>query len=357
MSACFYLFLIDRLFNYTMPMKILLSIALGFTFSFLQSFCQKAPTGNPADFKVKTCLHSVSYMGIWRGQATLTIDEFLLKAKELGFDGVMLAAKRPHVSLIDYYDDARQRLRARIKEIGLDLVCIAGYNDFTSGVDKAGIPNVEIQAIYIGELARLARDLGTSMVRIYTGFERPDIQYDKQYAMVVEGLRIAGKLAAKYGITLIIQNHHDIAVHPDAMKWLLDEVNLPNVKAAFDCWSPTLLGLSSEEIKKAVYTMKPYLFHTTTADYEELPRFRYDFNHTNYLPLESQLRAVPMGQGFLDYKSFINALKEIGYQGYIAYEMCEVLNGGGSVENLDKSAKSFLTYVKQFKKQNDEITK
>jgi sugar phosphate isomerase/epimerase len=32
-------------------------------------------------------------MGIWRGQATLTVDEFLLKAKELGFDGVMLAAK------------------------------------------------------------------------------------------------------------------------------------------------------------------------------------------------------------------------------------------------------------------------
>jgi U3 small nucleolar ribonucleoprotein component len=44
-------------------------------------------------------------MGIWRGQATLTVDQFLVKAKEFGFDGEMLAAKRPHVSLIDY-DDA-----------------------------------------------------------------------------------------------------------------------------------------------------------------------------------------------------------------------------------------------------------
>jgi sugar phosphate isomerase/epimerase len=61
------------------------------------------------------------------------------------------------------------------------------------------------------------------------------------------------------------------------------------------------------------------------------------------------MRAVPMGQGFLDYTSFITALKEIGYQGYIAYEMCEVLKGGGSVENLDKSARAFLEYVKQFK--------
>ena len=69
---------------------------------------QNAPTGNPKDFKVKTCLHSVGYSGAWRGQAVLSVDEFLLKAKELGFDGVMLGAKRPHVSLIDYDDDARQ---------------------------------------------------------------------------------------------------------------------------------------------------------------------------------------------------------------------------------------------------------
>jgi sugar phosphate isomerase/epimerase len=296
---------------------------------------QKLPTGNPADFRVKTCLHSVSYMGIWRGQATLTVDEFLVKAKDLGFDGVMLATKRPHLSLIDYDN--------------LDLVCLAGYCDFTAGVDKAGIPMTEIQAVYIGELARLARDLGTNMVRVYTGYERPDLPYDKQYAIVVEGLKMAGKIAAEYGVTLAIQNHHDIALHHDAMKWLLDEINLPNVKAAFDCWSPTLEGLSTEEIKKAIYTMKPYIVHTTTADYKELPRFRYEITQTNYTALQSQMRAVPMGQGFLDYKTYINTLKEIGYQGYIAYEMCEVLEGGGSIENLDKSAKIFLEYVKQFR--------
>ena len=310
---------------------------------------QKAPTGNPKDFKVKTCLHSVGYSGAWRGQAVLSVDEFLLKAKELGFDGVMLGAKEPHVSLIEYDDAARQKLRARINELGLELVCIAGYNDFTAGVDRPGIPNVEIQAIYIGELARLARDLGTKMVRVFTGYERPGIPYDKQYAMVVEGLKMAGKIAAQYGITLIVQNHHDIAVHHDAMKWLLDEVNLPNVKAAFDCWSPTMEGLSSEEIKKAIYTMKPYILHTTTADYEKLPRFRYESAQVNYVAQLPENKLVPIGEGYLDYKTFISTLKEIGYQGYIAYEMCAELKGGGSIENLDKAAKTFLEYVKQFK--------
>lgn len=328
--------------------KLTLSLIL-LIFIAVTAIGQKTPTGNPKDFKVKTCLHSVSYSGLWRGQALLSVDEFLVKAKELGFDGVELAAKRPHVSLLDYDDAARKKLRDRIKELGLDLVCLAGYNDFSAGVDKGGIPNVEIQAIYIGELARLAHDLGTSMVRIFTSYERPDLSYDKQYGMLVEGLQMAGKIAARYGVTLIIQNHHDMAVHHDVMKWLLDEVNLPNVKAAFDCWSPTIEGLSSDELKKAVYTMKPYLVHTTTADYEKLPRFKYESAQVNYIPMLAQNKIVPMGEGFIDYKTFINTLKEIGYQGYIAYEMCAEMKGGGSIENLDKSAKAFLEYVKQFK--------
>jgi sugar phosphate isomerase/epimerase len=308
----------------------------------------KLPSGNPKDFKVKTCLHSVSYSGLWRGQAFLTVDEFIVKASKLGFDGVELGTKRPHASLLDYNDEARKKLRSKFEELGLDLVCLAGYNDFTAGIDKVGVPNVEIQAVYIGELARLARDLGTNMVRIYTGYERPDHPYDKQYAMVVEGIQMAGKIAAGYGVTLILQNHHDIALHHVAMKWLLDEVNLPNVKAAFDAWSPTVEGLSSEEIKEAIHLMSPYLVHTTTADYEKHPRFKYEFLQTYYIPLLPQNRMVMMGEGYIDYKTFINTLKEIGYQGYITYEMCEVLKGGGSIENLDKSARAFLDYVKQF---------
>jgi sugar phosphate isomerase/epimerase len=108
-------------------------------------------------------------------------------------------------------------------------------------------------------------------------------------------------------------------------------------------------GLSSEEIKKAIYTMKPYIFHTTVADYAKLPRFQYDPLQVNYIPLVTQMMLVPTGEGFLDYKTFINTLKEIGYQGYIAYEMCAELKGGGSIENLDKTAKGFLEYMKQFK--------
>jgi len=310
---------------------------------------QQPATGDPKDFKVRTCLHSVSYAGVWRGQAILSVDDFLVKARKLGFDGVELMAKRPHVSPLDYDSAARQRLRARINELGLKLVALAAYTDFTAGMDKPGIPHVEIQAAYVGELARLARDLGTNVVRVFTGYEREGIPYDKQYATVVEGLRLAGDRAAEYGVILAVQNHHDIGVSPEAMYWLLKEVNHPNVKAAWDAWSPTMQGLSKEEIRQSVLKMKPYIIHTTAAQYVRHPRFHYLPELVHYSRDEPVNLEVPMGPGLVDYETFIGTLKEIGYQGYIAYEICAVTEGGGSVENLDRTARQFLEYVKRFR--------
>ncbi len=329
-------------------MKKVIFVLLTVQLIAVPAFSQKTPSGKSSDFKVKTCLHSVSYLGIWRGQTALTVDEFLLKAKELGYEGVMLVAKRPHVSPHDYDKEARAKLKARIESLGLTLVGLAGYTDFTAGIDKPGIPNAEIQAAWVGEIAEMAEDLGTNMVRIFTGYERPGVPYDKQYAEVVAGLKMAGKLAAEHGVTLAVQNHHDIALHHDVMHWLLKEVNHPNVMAGWDAWSPTLEGLNSEQLRESILKMKPFIINTIAADYVEHPRYNYVNNLTNYQSAQPVMRAVPMGEGIIDYEIWFNTLKEIGYQGWIVYEMCEVLDGGGSMENMDRTARIFLEYMKQF---------
>ena len=38
-------------------------------FSVTPGYGQDIPTGNAEDFELKTCLHSVSYAGIWRGHS------------------------------------------------------------------------------------------------------------------------------------------------------------------------------------------------------------------------------------------------------------------------------------------------
>jgi sugar phosphate isomerase/epimerase len=149
-------------------------------------------------------------------------------------------------------------------------------------------------------------------------------------------------------VTLVVQNHHDIAIHHDAMYWMLKEINMPNVLAGWDAWSPALEGLSPEEMRQSILKMKPFLAQTIAADYVRHPRFSYVNDLTNYMTQQPVMRATQMGKGIIDYKTWFNSLKEIGYQGWVIYEMCEVLEGGGSMENMDRTAKAFLDYMKQF---------
>src|SRR5215469_5246111 len=312
----------------------------------------ESPSGvcaTTASAGLKPVLHSVSYTGIWRGQAKLTVDQFLVKARQLGYAHVMLVAKRPHLAPADYDEEARRQLRRRIGELGLEAVALAGYTDFTAGLDRTGIPVAEIHALYVGQLARLAQDLGVPLVRVFTGYERPGIPFDQQWASVVTGLKLAAHEAARHEVTLIVQNHHDIALHHDSMLWLLKEVDEPNVKAGFDAWAPTLQGLSRSDLAEAVHRMAPYLAFTIAADYRRFPRYKYEPTLVNYVRQETDLvRAVPMGTGIVDYGTFLGALRDIGYHGCVAYEMCEVLDGGGSEENLDRTARRFLEYIETF---------
>ena len=300
----------------------------------------------------KLALHTVSYAGAWRGQEFLSIEKVIEKAKELGFDGLMLMAKRPHVSPLDYDSDARKRLKEKIDQLGLEVACLAGYVDFTAGIERPMAPMVEIHAAYIGELARLARDLGTSVVRIFTGFEREHVAFDKHWDACIQGLKLASEQAAKSGVTLAVQNHHDVAVHHDALRWMLEEVNEPNCKAAFDAWAPAVLGLRGEELKKSVQALAEFVVHTTAADYVRLPRYAYEPTIVNFTHRQDDIRAVPIGTGFVDYPNFFSALEETNYHGWVAYEMCSLLKGGGSMENLDRCARIFLEYMRQEKWRN-----
>ncbi|HLK61214.1 MAG TPA: sugar phosphate isomerase/epimerase, partial [Chthonomonadaceae bacterium] len=168
------------------------------------------------------------------------------------------------------------------------------------------------------------------------------------WSRCVRAVKECARQAADYGVTLAVQNHHDIAVHYEALFDFLVEVDEPNVKAGFDAWAPCLQGLSGEALKESVRRMAPFLVQTIVADYVLQPRFRYAPTLTNYTPVQAEARAVPVGEGIIDYASFFAALREIGYEGFVTFEMCSALRGGGSLENLDRYARHFRTWMETF---------
>lgn len=291
----------------------------------------------------KTVLHSVSYAGVWPGQVRLSLDAFLERAASLGFDGVMLMAKRPHLSILDFDETARKRLRDRLASLKLDAVALAGYTDFCLGSERPEIPTREMQILYVSELARLARDLNCRFIRVFTGYSYPNVPLDQAWGWCVDSLRECARRAADFGVTIGIQNHHDTGVHFESLFDLLEDVGEPNCKAMFDAWSPALHG---SDLAAAVKKMAPYTVHTTVADYVRRPRYSYVPQLVNYVSEPDAIRAVPMGEGFIDYRAFFAALRDTGYTGAVAYEMCSPLRGGGSEANLDRCAKKFLDYMR-----------
>ena len=289
---------------------------------------------------MKYALHSVSYAGLWQGQAYLPLEDFIRKAAELGYDGVEIMAKRPHLSPLDADGKRLRSVGELLKNEGLECACIAGYTDFLLGTDSMIAP-VELQIMYVERLCEMAQSLDCGLVRVFTGYENKNMPYQRQWRICADALRECAKRAAKYGVTIGVQNHHDIGAEHHSMKDLIDEIGEGNCLPMFDAWAPAQMGA---DLKEAVLSMGR-IAYTTAADYIRMQKYNYNSDLVAYTRGNDMLRAVKMGEGFIDYKTFFDALISTGYDGYIAYEMCSPLRGGDSIEVLDSYAKHFIDYM------------
>lgn len=297
---------------------------------------------------MKFILHSVSYSSTWKGQTALSLDAVIDKAKTLGYDGIELMAKRPHASPIDLDQDGRKRVREKIESLGLRLACIAGYQDFSTDLDHPDMPRLEKELLYLRETVRLAHDLGCNIVRIYSGFLRPDIPYIDQWKWCVDYISEGAKFAEDYHVFLALQNHSEITVHHLDVLQMIEEVGSPMVKVALDAPYVSRTGVPLDQ---AVEDVGSLLVYSTTSDHIRRPISFHlaptTFKMSGYYNLTRHI-TVPIGEGEVDYLTFFRALKKIGYEDYLAYEICSPIRGGGSEKNLDRCAKQSLDQLKKF---------
>lgn len=291
-------------------------------------------------------LFSISYGGLW-GQAALDLRSFVRKAAELGYDAVMLAGKRPHLSPLDFDPDATAALRDELSSAGVKCSVVAAYTDLAPS-PAAEVPFLEMQIAYVESLCRIGAALGAGFVRVFTAYQTAAQSPHAAWQIVVRTLREMCDRAAAHGMTVAVQNHHDVALHTDSLLELLHDVDRPNCKLGFDAWSPALRG---ENLYDAARKAAPFTAITTNADYVRLPQFRYRPELVNYEPSGPDLvRAVPFGTGFIDYGAFFRGLRDGGFDGPATYEMCSPVRGGGSLDNLDHYARAYLRWMREQEK-------
>lgn len=291
---------------------------------------------------MKLNLFSISYAGLW-GQDSLSLDDFIGKAASLGYDGVMLAGKRPHLSVLDTDSQRLEQLKCRLAEHNVTCDVIGAYTDFSMASSE--LPSTELQISYLEQLAQVAQQLETKVVRVFTAYEKSTEAPLATWRRLTDIFQEVCDRVGEYGVMIAIQNHHDIALATPALLEFLADIDRPNCKLGFDAWSPALRG---EDLFESARQAASQTVITTNADYVRFPQFQYQPQLVNYSQNDvDMVRAVPFGEGFIDFDAFFNGLKEGGFDGIATYEMCSPLRGGGSLKNLDDCASRYLNWMKE----------
>lgn len=256
----------------------------------------------------------------------------------------MIAGKRPHLSPLDSNPELLKPVQDALAAAGVRCAVLAAYTNLAQPSSLGcEVPLVEFQIAYVESLARVAAQLGTPVIRIFTAYEMEGQDLQAQWRRCVAAIREMCDRAAAHGVTIAIQNHHDVGLHTQALLELLSDIDRPNCKLGFDAWSPALRG---ESLYDAAKMAAPHTIITTNADYIKVPRHRYVPELVNYerQPVD-WVRAVPFGTGFIDYSAFFKGLRDGGFNGTAVFEMCSPLRGGGTLENLDACASTYLKWM------------
>lgn len=311
-----------------------------------------------ATSKIKLGLYSITYGGIWYVGSALTFEEFCKRAKDYGFDGVELDNKRPMGCPLDLDKRRRDEMANALQKNGLEIPAVAANNDFSSPVPE----HRECQLLMVRETARLAKDLGAKIVRLFAAWPGVVIHegvgtydltrgnfytFEGQYPFatrldrwnfVKDCLKEAARFGEEFGVTMALQNHAPlIKTWKDTLD-LVREVNSPWLKICLDL--PIMDNLDKDYVTRAVRTVGDLQIHS-------------HFGGEYYRDKDGTVKPVILdyyaGGKNPDYPHYIGLMNEINYNGYFTFELCHpVLNEDHTrgdihyVDNQVKLAREFL---------------
>lgn len=308
------------------------------------SFSNVSPQlGSPG---MKVGLYSITFLGVWyRGEA-LPLEEVIKRAKKYGYEGIEIDGKRPHGNPLDMPKSRCRELRSMADGEGIEIFGVAANNDFSSPVTE----HRECQILYTRELIRMTSDLGAKTLRVFLAWpgvtQHPQIakykiakrlwndahrqfSANEIWGWCRDGLVESARYAGDAGVTLALQNHAPVIKSYKDVLRMVREVNSPHLKVSLD--APIMPKKTPKYIRQAAQEV---------GSLQVLSHFGGDY--------ERGLDGKVKGADF--YREFVRCMKEIGYQGYLSYELCHplpVVKGKTvGVEYADKNAQMAAEFMR-----------
>jgi sugar phosphate isomerase/epimerase len=271
--------------------------------------------------EIKVGLYSITFLGVWyRGEA-LTIEQVISRAKEYGYAGVEIDGKRPHGNPLDMPRSRCRELRKVASDKGIEICAVAANNDFSSPIPE----HREAQLVYMRELIRMTSDLGVKHLRVFLAWPgvttHPQIgRYDiarslwkeahrnfsgqQTWEWCRQGLMESARYAGEFGVILALQNHSPVIEDDRDVLRMVREVGSPHLKVCLD--APLLRNKDEAYIRKLA---------ADVGSLQVLSHFGGEYDRG----ADGSVK----GEDF--YRPFVRAMFQIGYSGYMNYELCHPL--------------------------------
>ena len=307
---------------------------------------------------MKFALLSVSYAGLFYVGKPLSIEEQIHKARQLGFDGLAIETKRPVACPLDVSRPDRARIRAVAADEGIALCAVESMSNFTSRYMEERENNLAMMRLVL----ELASDLGVDMVKVFAAwpglvddeeavamyapyergshFKRPYPPDLRKWQRALAGIREVAGWAADMGITLALQNHAPVTApgYEDALA-MVTEIDRPNVKLCLD--APLFYERQDPAyVREAVHRCRAHVVYTHYGAW----------NFTEAPDGQAVQGPAPSFGGRINYETFVEALHEIGYSGYLSSEYCVAVVKNhqlAGIEEVDRGTSLALRYMKQ----------
>jgi len=313
---------------------------------------------------MKFSMDTIGYGGYFTDGQHLPLEDAVRKAAEFGYDAACLYAHRPLAFPMDLDADRRSGIKALAGELDLELGAVVCCTNFMKGNHVLLYPQ-EKEILYVCEAIKLAQDLNMGIVRVLAGFlgyfQNPHANngygitafesrsrrvsqardYLEAWHQVKDALREVALFAQDHGVTLALQTHPEITNNNDDTLEMIAEVDVPSLKVGLDL--PLLESQAPEFIRKTVHSMEDLMVYSHTISIA--PNFT-----VGGAPCGWEEVAPGSDRDPCRWDVFMEALKEIGYDGYLSAEQCSpiIVEGHrvGNLNTVDERYKKSLHYLK-----------
>ncbi|WP_245415745.1 sugar phosphate isomerase/epimerase family protein [Alteribacter populi] len=269
-----------------------------------------------------------------------SIHETMKTVKNLGFNGIEIACKEPHLSVKTTLPRV-QEIKRLSTELELEIPALGGYmGKFSTSSDK----ECQQQLEDFKQILEWASILDADMIRIFQGGPNAFLAKDYHYMKAAFWLNECAVEAKKYNKNIVLEIHNISLVETvDNALRLLEMIDHENVGLIHDAGNMYITD--TDYGRESVLKLGNDLFHVHVKDEKRVSDLSEPGSFINFTKHgEEKFTHCLLGNGEADHQPLFDTLKEVGYNQWLTLECSAPLSPIERLGHDLKKVKEMLSH-------------